>query len=135
MIFYSSEFIYGIDFIITLTAKDTTVTNHDTKEGLFAIRVTDFLTEKYGTGRYLSSNVDEIEAQVWGTRAKWIRLGGEKMGKGLGAGSAAASIFAGLVFGYKLQRSFIYLKCIIRRKIRCDIILIIEDICIRLIKF
>lgn len=60
--------------MITLKAIDTTVTIHDTKEGLFAIRVADWLSEKYGTGRYLSSNNDETEAQVWGTATDWTRL-------------------------------------------------------------
>ena len=84
MIFYPGEVIYGIDFIFTLKAIDTTVTIHDTKEGLFAIRVADWLSEKFGTGRYLSSNGDETEAQVWGTRAKWVRLEGEKDGQRIG---------------------------------------------------
>ena len=84
MIFYPDEFSYGIDFIITLKAIDSTVTIHDTKEGLFAIRVADGLSEKYGTGRYLSSYGDETEAQVWGTRAKWLRLECDKDGKRIG---------------------------------------------------
>ncbi len=84
MVFYPWDSMYAIDFSITLTAKDTTITIHDTKEGLFAIRVADWLSEKYGTGRYLSSKGNETEAEVWGTRANWVRLEGEKNGKKIG---------------------------------------------------
>ncbi len=84
MVFYPADSIYTIDFMITLTAKDTTVTIHDTKEGMFAIRVADWLSEKNGTGQYVSSNGDETELDVWGTRANWVRLEGEKDGKKIG---------------------------------------------------
>ena len=56
MIFYTRENTNTIDFFITLTAKDTSVIFHDTKEGMFAIRVADWLKEDGGRGRYLSSN-------------------------------------------------------------------------------
>ena len=75
---------YSLDFKFRLTAKDTAVDIHDTKEGLFAIRVADWLREGDGTGRYLSSNNEETEANVWGKRASWMRLEGEKDGKPLG---------------------------------------------------
>jgi hypothetical protein len=84
MVFYPADSIYAVDFTITLTAKDTTVTIHDTKEGMFAIRVADWLSEKNGTGLYLSSNGDETEKEVWGTRANWVRLEGERDGKRIG---------------------------------------------------
>lgn len=84
MVFYPADSIYAIDFTITLTAKDTNVTIHDTKEGMFAIRVADWLIEKNGTGRYLSSNGHETEQEVWGTRANWVRLEGEKDAKKIG---------------------------------------------------
>ncbi|MCJ7811960.1 PmoA family protein, partial [bacterium] len=83
------EFIPGeseniVDFTMTLTAKDTTVVFHDTKEGMFAIRVADWLREDGGTGKYLSSEGEETEKNVWGKKAKWMRLQGEKDGKVFG---------------------------------------------------
>jgi len=86
MVFYPGKDSYKIDFTITLTAKDTAVVFQDTKEGMFAIRVAHWLreTNKDGTAMYLSSNGDEFEKNVWGKRAKWIRLEGEKNGKTVG---------------------------------------------------
>ena len=83
-IFYPGVDMHTIDFVITLTAKDTTVVIHDTKEGLFAIRVADWLKEEGGSGRYLNSEGAETEEKVWGKRAHWVRLEGEKDGKRLG---------------------------------------------------
>ena len=84
MTFYPDKMQRTIDFDITLTAKDGDAIFHDTKEGMFAIRVADWLSEKYGTGKYLSSNGTEMEKGVWGTRNRWIRLQGEKDGKVMG---------------------------------------------------
>ena len=84
MVFYPGKDQYAIDFTITLTAKDTTVVFHDTKEGMFAIRVAHWLKEDGGTGRYLSSNGDETEKHIWGRRAQWVRLEGEKEGHRMG---------------------------------------------------
>ena len=58
-----------VDFFIRLTAVDTAVTFSDTKEGMFAVRVADWLRENGGTGRYLSSTGAETEPDVWGRRA------------------------------------------------------------------
>ena len=84
MVFHAGEKEYVIDFSIDLTAQDTKVIFSDTKEGMFAIRVADWLREKGGTGRYLSSNADQTEANVWGKRSRWVRLQGEKGGKTIG---------------------------------------------------
>lgn len=84
MIFYPGKIEHIIDFSITLTARDTTVVFHDTKEGLFAIRVAHWLREKEGSGRYLSSNGDETEENIWGKRASWVKLEGKKGDKTLG---------------------------------------------------
>ncbi|NIA30864.1 MAG: hypothetical protein GWP06_13240 [Actinobacteria bacterium] len=84
MVFYPGKKENIIDFTLKLTAIDTTVAFQDIKEGMFAIRVADWLREKGGTGRYLSSNGDETEQNVWGKRAKWVRLQGEKNGKLIG---------------------------------------------------
>jgi hypothetical protein len=75
---------WAIDLSMELKARDTKVVFGDTKEGMFAIRVADWLREKGGSGRYLSSNGDETEDNVWGKRAKWVRLQGEKNGKTIG---------------------------------------------------
>jgi hypothetical protein len=74
---------YAIDFSIELKALLDEVPFGDTKEGMFAFRVAQWLTEKAG-GRYLSSEGQELEAGVWGKRARWMRLQGEKDGKKLG---------------------------------------------------
>lgn len=84
MVFLAGEEEYIIDFSINLTAQDTKVIFKDTKEGMFAIRVADWLREKGGSGRYLNSTRDETEDNVWGKRARWVRLQGEKDGKTIG---------------------------------------------------
>lgn len=86
MVFIAGEDEYVIDLSINLTAQDTKVVFEDTKEGMFAIRVADWLREDTGTGRYLSSNGDEspVNENIWGKRAQWVRLQGEKDGKTIG---------------------------------------------------
>ena len=86
MVFIAGEDEYVIDFSINLTAQDTKVVFEDTKEGMFAIRVADWLREDDGTGEYLSSNGDEspVTENIWGKRAQWVRLQGEKDGKTVG---------------------------------------------------
>ncbi|MHC4624678.1 MAG: DUF6807 domain-containing protein [Planctomycetota bacterium] len=84
MIFRAGKGEYAIDFKISLKAMDTKVTFGDTKEGMFAIRVAPWLREKGGTAKYLSSNGDQTEKDVWGKRAKWVRLQGKKDGKTVG---------------------------------------------------
>lgn len=74
---------YGIDFTMTLEPVSGDVSFGDTKEGMFAFRVAQFLTEKE-TGRYLNSEGGELEKGVWGKRANWVRLQGEKDGKKVG---------------------------------------------------
>jgi hypothetical protein len=74
---------YAIDFTIWLKALDGDVPFTDTKEGMFCIRVAQWLTEE-GTGHYLNSNGEEGEKGVWGRRANWVRLEGEKDGKKMG---------------------------------------------------
>ena len=85
MVFIAGQDEYAIDFTFDLSApKDTNVVFEDTKEGMFAIRVADWLREKGGTGRYLSSNGDETEENIWGKRAEWVRLEGQKDDKTVG---------------------------------------------------
>jgi hypothetical protein len=90
MDFYVREGEYTIDFTIHLTAMDTAVTFADTKEGMFAIRVADWLTENTkgklykSTGEYLNAEGDRTEKNIWGKRSSWVRLEGEKEGKKIG---------------------------------------------------
>jgi len=84
MVFCADEDEYAIDFSMDLKAVDTKVVFKDTKEGMFAIRVAHWLKESGGTGKYLNCNGQETESQVWGRRARWVRLQGEKDGKIIG---------------------------------------------------
>lgn len=90
MEFYNLENEYKIDFTIRLSAIDTTVTFEDTKEGMFAIRVADWLAEdSRGTlykssGEYSSADGSKTEENIWGTRSSWVRLEGEKDDKTIG---------------------------------------------------
>ena len=68
---------YAIDVSIILTALSDKVVFSDTKEGMMAVRVAPWLKEEGGTGQYLSSNGDHTEKNVWGKRAKWMRLQGQ----------------------------------------------------------
>jgi hypothetical protein len=79
-----------IDIDIELKAIAEKVSFGDTKEGMFAIRLAQWLTEntneKYqlGTGSYLSCNGDEKEKNVWGKRAEWVRIQGSKDNRTVG---------------------------------------------------
>ncbi|MHC4704588.1 MAG: DUF6807 family protein, partial [Planctomycetota bacterium] len=79
-----------IDIDIELKAVAEKVSFGDTKEGMFAIRLAQWLTEntdsryQLGTGSYLSCNGDEKEKGVWSKRAKWVRIQGNKNGKTVG---------------------------------------------------
>ncbi len=84
MVFSAGKKENSIDFTMTLTAKDTAIVFGDTKEGMFGIRVADWLKEGKGTGKYLNSEGAETEKNVWGRRAKWVVLTGEKEGNKVG---------------------------------------------------
>jgi hypothetical protein len=86
MVFIAGEDENVIDFAIELTAMESQVAFKDTKEGMFAIRVAEWLRESgpEATGRYFSSESDEKASNVWGKRARWVRLEGIKEGKVVG---------------------------------------------------
>lgn len=84
MIFSGNEKERDIDFSFNLKAGDQDVVFRDTKEGMFAIRVASWLKEDSGTGKYLNSEGDTTEANIWGKRAKWVRLEGNHDGKTVG---------------------------------------------------
>lgn len=92
---------YAIDMSIDLKAVDDAVQFEDIEEGMFAIRVSDYLKESdssktlrpgdsvpdesvEGTGRYFSSNGDETAKNAWGKRARWVALQGVRKGKVVG---------------------------------------------------
>ena len=87
MVFAPGKNEYSIDFTITLTALDTTVSFKATKEGLFAVRVADWLAEKnkgtlwQGSGEYMNAEGAKREKNIWGRRSQWVRLQGEKNGE------------------------------------------------------
>lgn len=77
-----------IDFVFRFSTKDQPVTWVDTKEGMFAIRLTPAMREyqnsrdkrikeiKSGHARYLNASGDELESGVWGKRSPWVALRG-----------------------------------------------------------
>jgi len=84
MVFRTLQDEYTIDFTMKLTAINGKVVFDDTKEGMFAIRVAGWLREDKGSGEYLSSNGDRHEKNIWGKRASWVRLQGQKAGRVIG---------------------------------------------------
>jgi len=103
MIFLAAEHEneYAVDFSIDLTAKDAKVVFDDIEEGMFAIRVSDYLRQGRaklslesdqplpkesiaGTGMYFSSNGDETAKNIWGKRARWVALRGIRQQKVVG---------------------------------------------------
>jgi len=84
MTFTAGEKQNIIDFSIDLTAKNETVVFEDTKEGMFAIRTAQWLREKDGTGEYFSSDGDRKAQNIWGKRARWVALEGNKDGIDVG---------------------------------------------------
>jgi len=79
-----------IDIDIEFEAVAEEVEFGDTKEGMFAIRLAQWLTEntdsrfQLGTGSYVNCHGDEKEKGVWGKRAEWVRIQGNKDGKTVG---------------------------------------------------
>ena len=82
MTFYSDPKLRTIDFEIALTAAED-VTFGDTKEGAFAIRLADALTERKG-GKMVNAQGGAGMAQVWGKRSDWVDYSGEVDGEKLG---------------------------------------------------
>ena len=76
MSFSRGKGAFIIDFTIVLTAAKT-VQFEDTKEGMFAIRVALWLREDRGSAQYLSSEGESTASEVWGKRARWMKLEGK----------------------------------------------------------
>ncbi len=83
MTFRATPTLRIIDFDITLTAPEKVVFG-DTKEGAFAIRLADALTEKSGSGKLVNAEGKQGMAAIWGKRSAWVdysgTLDGEKLG-------------------------------------------------------
>jgi hypothetical protein len=82
MVFHSDPKLRIVDFEITLTAGED-LTFGDTKEGAFAIRLADSLTEKKG-GKMVNAAGAAGMAQVWGKRSDWVDYSGDVEGEKLG---------------------------------------------------
>jgi hypothetical protein len=84
MVFHAAENENYIDFKITLTSTDRKITFADSKEGLFAFRLANWLNETDGKGQYLSSQGLKTEKEVWATRSEWARIEAENNSKTYG---------------------------------------------------
>jgi len=82
MTFYSSRDVRRIDVEAVLTAEQEADFG-DTKEGFFAIRMADSMTEKNG-GLIRSSTGAKGEKNAWGKRADWVDYSGTVDGKKVG---------------------------------------------------
>lgn len=82
MRFHSDAAVRIIDFDIKLTAAGP-VTFGDTKEGAFAIRLADSLTEKK-SGKMVNAEGQSGMNNVWGKRSAWVDYSGEVDGEKLG---------------------------------------------------
>lgn len=82
MTFYSDPKLRTMDFLITLTAPEDVVFG-DTKEGAFAIRLSDAFTERKGL-KIVDADGRTRMVNVWGKRSNWVDysadVDGEKIG-------------------------------------------------------
>lgn len=72
-----------IDFDVTFTALDA-ITFGDSKEGFFALRLRDELTETNGTGRLVNAEGGSTMKDVWGKRSPWVDYSGRLEGEDVG---------------------------------------------------
>lgn len=72
-----------MDFDITLTAAEPVVFG-DTKEGAFAIRLADSMTEKSHGGQMVNAEGKRGMKEVWGKRSNWVDYSGVVDGETLG---------------------------------------------------
>jgi hypothetical protein len=83
MVFHSDPKLRIIDFDVTFTAIQK-VKFGDTKEGFFAIRLRDELTENKGTGTMVNAEGKKKMREVWGSRSPWVDYSGTLEGEKLG---------------------------------------------------
>ena len=85
---YEDEFV--IDLTIRLSPIGPTVSFDDTKEGMLAIRVADWLAENANgtlfesTGSYMNAEGEKSEENIWGKRSPWVNLEGKMQEKAIG---------------------------------------------------
>lgn len=84
MTFYGEPDTRTVDFDITLTAAGEPVKFGDTKEGTFAIRIHDDLTEKRKGGMMSSSTGATTMKAIWGKPFPWVDYSGTLQGKPVG---------------------------------------------------
>jgi hypothetical protein len=73
-----------IDIDLTLKAEDQPVKFGDTKEGTFAIRINDSMTEKAKGGILTNSTGAQGMKNVWGKQSTWVDYSGKVEGEALG---------------------------------------------------
>jgi len=83
MIFYSDPALRIVDFDATLTAA-VKVVFEDDKDGAFAVRMADPLTETTGSGVITNSAGGRTMKEVWGKPANWVDYSGTLNGEALG---------------------------------------------------
>jgi hypothetical protein len=83
MVFRGGPDLRVIDFDVTFTAMEK-LDFADTKEGFFAIRLRDELTEQKGSGKMTSSTGASGMPKVWGSRAPWVDYSGQLDGEAIG---------------------------------------------------
>jgi len=93
MVFIADGDERAIDISITITAQDEKLVFTDNKEGLFAMRVADWLcvgsVKHLGTGRYYSSSQHIPtwdSGLLYGVRERWTCMEGQKDGRIIGVG-------------------------------------------------
>lgn len=82
MLFHADPVLRIIDFDITLTSGQD-ITFGDTKEGAFAIRLADDLSEKR-SGKMVNAEGQETMKNVWGKQSNWVDYSGTVDGEKLG---------------------------------------------------
>ncbi len=83
MFFSGNGPVRTIDFDITLHAVAKVVFG-DSKEGFFALRLRDELSEVKGSGNMTNAAGQTGMARVWGQRSPWVDYAGTVEGRGLG---------------------------------------------------
>lgn len=83
MVFQGTPTLRMIDFDVTFTALDK-ATFGDTKEGFFAIRLRDEISEKRGNGKMTSSDGKTGMAEIWGKQFPWVDYAGTLEGQKVG---------------------------------------------------
>jgi hypothetical protein len=83
MTFYAGKEERVIDLDVTFTAVEK-VTFGDTKEGFFALRLRDELSESKGTGTLVNAEGKSTMKQVWGARSPWVDYSGQLENEAVG---------------------------------------------------